>query len=147
MRGNEGEMSDRRMINPPELAEPRGFTHGIEVEGGRLLLLGGQDASDASGQIVAPDDIVAQYSQVINNLRAVVTAAGGELTDIVKLNVYVTDRAAYRARLREIGHVHRSHFGNYYPAMAFFEVKSLFQDEALIEMEGVAHIRQDASGA
>ncbi|HZS03870.1 MAG TPA: RidA family protein [Blastocatellia bacterium] len=130
----------RQIINPPELAKPRGFSHGIAVEGGRLLLLAGQDAGDADGVIRAPHDIVAQYEQVVKNLRAVVEAAGGTLQDIVKLNICVTDCDAYRASLGELGEVHRAYFGHYYPAMALFEVKGLFNPDALIEMEGFAHL-------
>lgn len=130
----------KSLINPPQLPAPRGFNHGVLVEGGRILFLAGQDASDAEGRIVAPGDIVGQYEQIVKNLRAVVEAAGGALTDIVKLNIYTTDREAYVRRAREIGEVHRRHFGRYYPATALFEVKSLFQREALVEMEGFAHI-------
>ena len=36
--------------------------------------------------------------------------------------------------------LHRKYFGSYYPAMALFEVKGLFNEDALIEMEGLAHI-------
>jgi enamine deaminase RidA (YjgF/YER057c/UK114 family) len=133
-------MSEREIINPPELAQPRGFNHGIIVEGGRLLMLAGQDASDAEGVIMSPGDIVAQYEQVVRNLKAVVEAAGGELRDIVKLNIYVTDSEAYRAKLKALGEIHRAYFGLHYPAMALFEVKGLFNSHAMIEMEGIAHL-------
>ncbi|MGE0128133.1 MAG: RidA family protein [Blastocatellales bacterium] len=129
-----------QIINPPELAKPRGFSHGIIVEGGRLLMLAGQDASDAEGRIIAPGNLAAQYEQVVRNLKAVVEAAGGELQDIVKLNIFVTDCAAYRAQLKPLGEIHRSYFGRHYPAMALFEVKGLFNPDAMIEMEGVAHL-------
>lgn len=130
----------KEIINPPELAQPRGFNHGVVVEGGRLLMLAGQDAGDAEGRIVAPGDLVSQYEQVVRNLKAVVEAAGGELRDIVKLNVYVTDRDAYRAQLKALGEIHRAYFGRHYPAMALFEVKGLFNPDAMIEMEGIAHL-------
>jgi enamine deaminase RidA (YjgF/YER057c/UK114 family) len=132
----------KHLVNPPDLARPAGFTHGILTEGGRVLWLAGQDASDAAGRIIAPGDILAQCRQVLANLRAVVRAAGGEMRDIVKLNVYVTDRAAYRAQLQPLGALFREFFGGYYPAMALFEVTSLFQDDALIEMEGFAVLAQ-----
>lgn len=129
---------DKRIINPSGLARPRGFSHGILVTGGRLLFLAGQDASDGDGQIVAPGDLVAQTSQVLHNLHAVVHEAGGTMQDIVKLNVYVRDRDAYVAALKPLGHIFREYFGGYYPAMALFEIAKLFQPEALIEMEGMA---------
>lgn len=128
----------KTIINPPELAAPTGFNHGIVVAGARVLFLAGQDASGRDGQIVAPGDMVAQCEQVLRNLRAVVAAAGGTMENIVKLNVFVTDRTAYKANLKPLGRLFRSYFGTYYPAMALFEVKSLFQDDALIELEGVA---------
>jgi enamine deaminase RidA (YjgF/YER057c/UK114 family) len=130
----------RQIINPPTLAAPVGFNHGILVTGGRLLFLAGQDASDAEGRIVAPGDLLAQFEQVLRNLQAVVEVAGGTMQDIVKLNVYVTDRDAYRANLKPLGERFRAHFGSYYPAMALFEVSGLFQEDALIEMEGFAVI-------
>ncbi len=133
-------MSDRKIINPPELAPPRGFSHGIAVEGGRLLMLAGQDASDAEGKIAAPGDLLAQYEQVLKNLKVVVEAAGGRLEDVVKLNIFVTDRDAYRAQLEPLGEIYRAYFGRHYPAMALFEVKGLFNPDAMIEMEGFAHL-------
>ncbi|HWQ31622.1 MAG TPA: RidA family protein [Blastocatellia bacterium] len=135
-------MNEREIINPPELAPPRGFSHGIALSGGRLLALAGQDASDATGVINAPGNLAAQYEQVVKNLKAVVEAAGGTLQDIVKLNIFVTDREAYRAQLQTLGEIHRAYFGRFYPAMALFEVKGLFNPDALIEMEGLAHLPQ-----
>ncbi len=134
---------EKRLINPTALPAPRGYNHGILVSGGGpLLFLAGQDASDGEGRIVAPGDLVGQLEQVLRNLRAVVEEAGGTLQDIVKLNVYVRDRDAYVARLKPLGQVFRAYFGTYYPAMALFEVARLFQDAALIELEGIAVLSQ-----
>jgi enamine deaminase RidA (YjgF/YER057c/UK114 family) len=130
----------KEIINPPTLAPPKGFNHGIITTGGRLLFLAGQDASDAEGRIVAPGDLAAQFEQVLRNLSAVVQAAGGSMADIVKLNIFVADRSAYRASLKPLGAIHRRYFGDYYPTMALFEVSGFFQDEALIEIEGLAVI-------
>lgn len=128
----------KEIINPSSLPAPRGFNHGLLTIGGRLLFLAGQDASDGDGKIVAPSDILAQCQQVLHNLHAVVHEAGGQMADIVKLNVFVTSRDAYVAQLKPLGRLFREYFGDYYPAMALFEVKGLFQPEALIEMEGFA---------
>jgi enamine deaminase RidA (YjgF/YER057c/UK114 family) len=130
----------KKLINPPSLAAPRGFNHGILVTGGQMLFLAGQTASDANGNIVAPGDLVAQYEQVLRNHQTVVEAAGGTMQDIVKLNIFVRSRADYVSHLKALGQVHRKYFGSYYPTMALFEVSALFQDEALIELEGIAVI-------
>ena len=137
---------EKIIINPPTLAPPKGFNHGIVTTGGRLLFLAGQDASDAEGRIVGRGDLAAQFEQVLRNLGAVVRAAGGSMTDIVKLNIFVADRIDYRAKLKPLGAIHRRYFGDYYPTMALFEVSGFFQDEALIEMEGFAVIGGPGEG-
>lgn len=130
----------RRIITPPSLPAPRGFNHGLLTTGGALLFLAGQDASDSRGVIVAPDDLVGQLEQALTNLRAVVTEAGGVMTDIVKLNIFVRDRDDYLAKRKPLGEVFRRFFDGYYPALALFEVTGFFQSKALIELEGMAVI-------
>ena len=90
--------------------------------------------------------MVAQCQQVLHNLHAVVHEAGGQMADIVKLNVFVTSRDAYVAQLKPLGKLFREYFGNYYPAMALFEVVGLFQPEAMIEMEGFAVLGAEEQG-
>ncbi|MEO8972769.1 MAG: RidA family protein [Ktedonobacteraceae bacterium] len=133
----------KAMINPPSLARPRGFSHGVLVTGGMLLFLAGQTASDAEGQIVAPGNLVAQYEQVLRNLQTVVEAAGGTMQDIVKITIFVSDRDSYLAQLKPLGNVHKAFFGNYYPATALLEISRFYQDDALIEIEGIAVIGAD----
>ncbi|HEY6539454.1 MAG TPA: RidA family protein [Ktedonobacteraceae bacterium] len=133
---------EKEIINPSSLARPVGFSHGIAVTGGRLLFLAGQTGSDAEGHIIAPGDIVAQYEQIMRNLQVVVEAAGGKMQDITKLNIFVRDCDTYLAQLKQLGQAHRAFFGAYYPAMALFEISRFFQDEALIEIEGMAVIDQ-----
>lgn len=135
----------KRIVTPPSLARPRGFSHGIVTSGGRTLWLAGQDASDVEGHIVAPGDLVRQLDQVLHNLHAVVHEAGGQMTDIVKLTIFVRDRDQYVTKQRELGDVWKRYFGDYYPALALFEVSSFFQKEALIELEGVAVIDEDGA--
>ncbi|MFL5628062.1 MAG: RidA family protein [Ktedonobacteraceae bacterium] len=134
---------EKTIINPPTLARPSGFSHGVLVTGGRLLFLAGQTASDAEGRIVAPGDLVAQYEQVLRNLKMVVEEAGGNMQDIVKITIFVRDRDDYCAHLKPLGSVHKAFFGAYYPATALFEISRFFQDEALIEIEGLAVLNAD----
>ena len=126
------------VINPPSLASPVGFNHGIVTSGGRTLFLAGQTATGADGPVVAIGDVVGQYRQVLDNLKAVVTEADGVMTDIVKLTIFVRDRDDYKAHLRELGEVHKEFFGSYYPAMSLFEISRFFDDGVLVEIEGVA---------
>src|SRR5207249_1842975 len=132
-----------KIINPPSLPQPKGFNHGILTTGGRLLFLSGQTALDADGKIVAPDDVVAQYRQVLDNLKAVVEEAGGKMQDIVKINIFVRDRNDYVAHLKELGEAHKALFGACYQATALFEISQFFDEEALVEIEGIAVLDAD----
>ena len=134
-------MTERtRPVNPPALAKPVGFSHGVEATGGRLLFIAGQVARDGAGNVVGKGDLVAQFRQVCENLRTVVAAAGGQLADVVKLTIYVLDVADYKARLKPLGAVYREYFGRHFPAMTLVGARDLFDaaDGCLIEIEGMA---------
>jgi enamine deaminase RidA (YjgF/YER057c/UK114 family) len=129
-------------INPPSLAKPSGYSHAWEAQGGKTLYIAGQVAFDKEGKVVGPGDMVAQFRQVCENLKAVVVSRGGTMNDLVKLTIYVLSKAAYKSKLKEIGEVYRSFFARHYPAMTLVEVKGLFDDEqgCVIEIEGIAVI-------
>jgi enamine deaminase RidA (YjgF/YER057c/UK114 family) len=130
----------REPLNPVTLPRPVGYSHAWRVHGGTTVYLAGQVAFDQEGRLVGKGDLVAQFRQVCENLRHAVAAAGGQMTDVVKLTIYVLSKADYKARLREIGAVYREYFGRHYPAMTLVEVKGLYDDDqgCAIEIEGVA---------
>ena len=128
------------LINPSQLPPPRGFNHGVLVEGGRLLFLAGQDAGNSDGVIVSEHDLAGQFRQVLKNLSLVVEEAGGSGEDITKLNIFVRSRDDYLSRLSQLGRIYRQELGRNYPAMALFEVSGFFNPSALIELEGIAVI-------
>ena len=130
----------RTTLNPPTLAKPRGFSHGVAVRGGTQVFLSGQTGSDLSGAIAAPGDLVAQFRLALENLKNLVEAAGGSVTDIVKLNLLVRDCDDYRAKLRPIGEAYRAVLGDHFPAMTLAGTTGLFQPDALVEIEGIAVI-------
>ena len=123
-------------VNPPELGPARGFSHAT-VAGG-LVWLGGQIGSDGTGKVTEPGDIVAQYARAIRNVAMALRAAGSVPGDTVKLTYYVTDVKTYKENLPAIGAAYREVFGNHYPATTLVEVRSLFDPEALVEIEAVA---------
>jgi enamine deaminase RidA (YjgF/YER057c/UK114 family) len=129
-------------INPPSLMKPVGFAHGMDVKQGRIVFLSGQVAKDTDGHVVGAGDVVAQFRQVCENLRTVVAAAGGALTDVAKLTIYVLDVPEYKRRVREIGAVYREYFGRHFPAMTLVGARDLFDaaDGCLLEIEGFAVI-------
>ena len=125
-----------RNVNPKELGPARGFSHAT-IAGGTVWL-GGQIGSDADGTIPEPGDIVAQFGRAIRNVSIALRAAGSAPADTVKLTYYVTDLNAYKANLQAIGSAYREVFGHHYPATTLVEVRSLFDPQALVEIEAVA---------
>jgi len=124
-------------INPASLGAPRGYSNGVLTEGGRLLFVSGQIAWNEEQQIVS-DDLVAQFDRALANVITVVTDAGGRPDQIARLILYVTDKDDYQHRMKEIGERYRAHMGKHFPAMVLVEVKSLLDDAARIEIEGIA---------
>jgi enamine deaminase RidA (YjgF/YER057c/UK114 family) len=108
------------------------------VSGGRTVYLAGQTALDPDGRIIAPGDIVAQFEQALSNLVAALRAAGGTPEDLAQVTIYIADLPGYRARAREIGAVWRRLCGTEYPAAAGIGVARLWDDEALVEIAGIA---------
>ena len=127
------------VINPDQLAKPKGYNHGIKIKGASsLLVLGGQVAWDSESRLVGGDNIALQFDRALENLLAVVFEAGGKAESIVKLNLYVTDKEAYLSSMKEIGQAYRRHMGKHFPTMTLVEVKSLYEPGAKVEIEGLA---------
>ena len=126
------------VVNPAELATPSGFAHAVVTRGGRTVWLAGQTALDAHGRIVAPGDVVAQFRQALGNLLHALHAAGGAPEDLVTMTTYIVDVPDYRKHARDIGRVWRELVGTRYPAMAGIGVDRLWDDDALVEVQGVA---------
>ena len=125
------------ILNPPTLAPPVGFSHAVVAAAGRTIYLGGQAAHDSNGKLVK-GKIVPQFEQAATNVVAALEAAGARPEHLVSMHIYVTNAAAYRGSLKELGDVYRKHFGNHYPAIALFEVQQLFEPAALVELVCVA---------
>ena len=126
------------IVNPPALAPPSGWSHGVLAPpGGRLLFVAGQAGWDRSCS-GSPDGFAAQFARALDRALEVVRAAGGGAADVARITVYVTDLAAYRASRRALGELWRERFGSYYPAMALVEVRGLLDEGALLEIEATA---------
>jgi len=133
-------MSDHEVIVAPELGQPVGFAHAIIPAAGATVYLGGQTALDSDGRIVG-QTIIEQFDRAAYNLVCAMRAAGCTGDDLVSLQIFCTDVREYRASLRDLAPIWRRHFGRRYPAMGLFGVTRLFDDEARIELMGVA-VRQ-----
>lgn len=124
-----------RFVNPATLAPPPGYTHVVVASGGRTIYVSGQVALDAVGQVIGVGDVAAQARQVFENLRLALHAVGADLSDVVKLTTFVTDMATARPAFRA---ARDAVMTDNPPASTLVEVRRLFRDEFLIEMEAVA---------
>ena len=125
-------------INPAELGAPRGYSNGVlGPVGGRILFVAGQIGWNEDQELVS-DDFSSQFRQALENVVAVVEAAGGEPTHLGRLTIYVTDKGLYLDQLEAVGAGYREVMGRHFPAMALVEVKSLLEPRALVEIEGTA---------
>ncbi|HZE37779.1 MAG TPA: RidA family protein [Stackebrandtia sp.] len=129
-----------RYLNPVQLARPSGFSHAVVADPGRTVYLAGQTALNGHGEIVGVGDVVTQFAQCLSNLLTALNAAGGRSDNLVSVRIYMTDVDDYKAHAREIGAVWRQLAGRRYPATAGIGVARLWDDEALVEIEGVAVI-------
>jgi enamine deaminase RidA (YjgF/YER057c/UK114 family) len=124
-----------KIVNPPELMAPRGFSHAVTSR--QTVYLGGTTAHDASGALPGPS-LLAQFDGALRNLVMTLTAAGARPEGVVWLQVFVTDVAEYRAITHELGPVWGRHFGRHYPAMGLFGVTELADPDAVVELMGIA---------
>lgn len=143
-------MSSLTLIQPEGWAPPRGYSNGVLAPAGRrLLVVAGQIGWDPSGRFVQPPEVagiptedafVTQLRQALRNVAEVVRRAGGDVTDVLSLRLYVLDKKRYLAQGRAVGAAYREVFGRHYPAMAAVQISAFVEDEALIEIEALAAV-------
>ncbi|RNL62448.1 RidA family protein [Nocardioides marmoriginsengisoli] len=108
-----------------------GQTHAVRV--GRQVFISGQLGLGEDGRLVGADDCYAQSVQCFRNVEAILRAAGGQLTDVVKLVCYLTDQANAKAYAEA-----RGTFLDQLPATTAVVVQELLLPGALLELDVTA---------
>ena len=128
----------RKTIQPKTLNDPRPrYSHAILNQGGKLLFIAGQTASDKDGNVVGKGDIKAQTEQVFANMKAGLKAAGGTIDELVMTTTYIVDRE-YREGYNE---VRRGLYKKDPPTSTLVIVKGLAHPDYLIEIAGIAVVK------
>jgi reactive intermediate/imine deaminase len=109
-------------------------TYSQAVKVGNTVYLSGQIGLDPSSMVLV-DGIEAQIHRVFSNLKAVTEAAGGNMGDIVKLNIFLTDLTNFAM----VNTIMAEYFTQPYPARAAVGVASLPRG-ALVEADGVMNL-------
>lgn len=111
-----------------------GYSRAIRI--GNQIFVTGTTATNEHGEIVGVGDAYAQTVQVIQNIERALKALGGELKDVVRTRMFVTDIA----RWEEFGRAHGEFFREVRPCATMVEVRRLIDDRMLIEIEADAVI-------
>ncbi len=130
---------EKHFFNPSSVHKPRGYTHAVAVDGGRMVFVAGQVAFDQDGNLVGTGNLRAQADKAIDNLVAALAAAGATAADVVKINTYVVNyKPADLAIVRE---ARARFFGDQNPpASTLIGVQALAVEGLLIEIEAVAAV-------
>ena len=126
-----------QILLPEGWAPPVGYANGIAVDAGRIVFIAGQVGWDAQQRFHSAD-IAPQFDQALQNVLAVLAAAGGEGHHICRMTAYCCDKPAYLAARRELGAIWRRHMGTHYPAMSMIFVSDLLDSPGKIELEATA---------
>lgn len=131
----------KEIIHTPNAPQAIGtYSQAVKID--NTVYLSGQIPLDPITMEVVDGDIREQIIRVFNNLKAVTEAAGGDLSDIVKLNVYLTDLANFPI----VNEVMGEFISEPYPARAAIGVAALPKGVG-VEMDAVMHLREQTYSA
>jgi len=126
------------LINPQGLEKPVGYAHLAKITSGKLVYIAGQAPFDENGKVVGKGDFVAQFRQVMKNLKCAVEGAGGKPTQISVLTMYVTNAQAFLDNKKPAGAAYTEVFGKHFPAITLVEVSGLWNRDCMVEISGIA---------
>lgn len=131
---------ERVVLSPlpfPEADAP--YAQGVRVSGaGSLIFVAAQVAYDERKRIVGDNDPEAQTHQVIQNIKRVLAEAGATLQDVVRVTVFITDSAYFRA----VADTRAKYFRDPLPASSFAVVSALSRPELMVAMDAIAVLNE-----
>jgi len=125
----------KSIISSPKIATVPGAPYSPGTKAGNMVFVAGMLALDAGGQIVGRGHIAGQTRQALENVKAIVEAGGGRMSDIVKTTVYITDMANFAA----MNEVYKTYFSSEPPARATVKA-DLVNKDFLVEIDAIAVI-------
>ena len=123
----------KRIVSDAVPEPPPGtFSNAFAV--GDTIYIAGQTAGSPDGSVVGTGDVRAQTIEVFGRIKALLTAAGFTMDDVVKLTIYLTDMST-RAQVAD---ARREFFTGDFPASTLLQVSALAQPGLLVEIEAIA---------
>jgi enamine deaminase RidA (YjgF/YER057c/UK114 family) len=126
-------------LNPPELHTSAFFSQAVRIDGGSLLVVGGQNGTDASGNIVSTD-LGEQPMQAFRNVLAVLAEAGADQRHVAKLTIYLQAGNDASAGYQAAATV----WGDNPTAITVLQVAGFARPDALVEIDALAAIPDPA---
>jgi len=131
-----------RILQPADRSKPRGFSHGVTVEGpGRWIVLAGQTGGDEKGEY--QPDMAGQVAAALRRIIRLLAEAGAGPEHIVRLTWYLTSRSEYEAAGSGIGAAWRETIGKNFPPSTLLYIDGLVDSRAKVEIEATAVIPED----
>jgi enamine deaminase RidA (YjgF/YER057c/UK114 family) len=128
-----------RTLQPVDWSKPRGFSHGVEVDGpGRWIVLAGQTGGDDKGEYQS--DMAAQVAVALRRIITLLGEAGAGPEHIVRLTWYLTSRGEYQAAGAGIGAAWRETLGRNFPPSTLLYITGLVDEGAKVEIEVTAFV-------
>lgn len=125
-----------KILQPPNWPRPKGYSNGVSARG-RMILTAGVVGWDEN-ETFPDSSLHGQFLRALMNTLEILAQDGAGPQHVVRMTVYVTDRAEYLGSLKKIGASWREIMGPNYPAMALVEVNGLVESAAKIEIETTA---------
>ena len=123
----------KTIIQSPEAPAAIGtYSQAVQTSAATMTFISGQIPLDPDSMTLVSEDFEEQAHRVFINLRAIAEAAGGRLSDCVKLTIYLTDLN----RFASVNEVMATYFAEPYPARAAIEVSAL-PKQAQIEIDAI----------
>jgi len=128
-----------RTLQPAEWSKPRGFSHGVAVEGpGRWIVLAGQTGGDEKDEY--PSEMAAQVGVALKRIIKLLAEAGAGPQHIVRLTWYLTRRGEYDAAGAGIGAAWKETLGRNFPPSTLLYIEGLVDARAKVEIEVTAFV-------
>ena len=104
------------ILLPDGWVRPKGYSNGMKGYG-HLITIGGQ-IGWTKDETFEDATFSGQWRQTLENIKAVLHAGEFQPEHLTQMTIYVTDMAAYRASLKELGQIWRAVLGKCFPSMA-----------------------------
>lgn len=129
-----------RVITSTELGPALGmYSHGMAAPVGEIVVVAGQVGLDRAGKLVGPGEVAAQTRQTFENIRAVLSAAGCGMGDVIRFQTFLTQPSDIEGFMQARNEAFLGYFPDgVYPPNTLLVVSRLVKPDLLVEIEAMA---------